>query len=152
MALLNYLFYYLEDMFTPIIPPKIPKTIPVIIIITDCVVKANCMLNILENKYSKMMYTPPIIPPFNNPFFFIFMLLILLPIRMLSAVMIIIVGLIIFSETFVYVNTIDKINKKMKVIIKAIPNPFNILIKFLLFTSTFSIFQSPLSFLFNIYL
>lgn len=133
-------FFYLVDIFTPIIPPKIPKAIPVIIIITDCIVKENCILNILENRYSKMMYTPPIIAPLISPFFLIFTLLILLPISILSAVIIIIVGLIIFSETFVYVNTIDKINKKINVIIKDIPKPFNIFIKLLLFEfSKFSI-------------
>ena len=74
---------------------------------------------------------PPIIPPFINPFFLIFIFPILLPINMLSAVIIIIIGLIIFSETLEYVKTIAKISKKTKVLIKAIPNPFNILIIFL---------------------
>ena len=53
-----FLFFhnYFEEILTPIIPPRIPKTIPVIIIIIDWIVKENCMLKTLENKYNNMIY------------------------------------------------------------------------------------------------
>ena len=67
----------------------------------DETVKEKFSLNTLENRYSKIIYNPPMIPPLIKPFFLIFILLIELPIKILIAVIMIIVGLIIFSDVFV---------------------------------------------------
>lgn len=108
------------------IPPSMPNTIPIATMIIEEIVKEKFSLNTLENKYNMTIYIPPIIAPLINPFFFIFILLILLPINILIAATMIIVGLIIVSEVSVYVKISDNINKNIKVVTNAIPNPFTI--------------------------
>ena len=50
------------------------------------------------------MYDAPIIAPLSNPFFFNFLVPIELPIKILIPVKVIITGLIVSSDKFVYVN------------------------------------------------
>ena len=62
------------------------------------------------------------------PFLFIFTALITLPIKILSAEIIITDTVIIFSETFVYVSNIEINNKLIILITNAIPVPIKIFI------------------------
>jgi hypothetical protein len=86
------------------------------------------------------------IPPTNIPFFLIFLLPIMLPINILIPVIIIITGVIVSSDTFVYVNIIANIIKKTKLPNIDIIVPFNICFSNLLFVLSI-IFSSSLDFI-----
>ena len=90
---------YLKNhfLFTPMIPPKIPKAIPIAIIIILCKFNPNLQFRILEIKYIVSMYIPPIKAPLSKPFFLILIFPIELPIKILIAVITIITGFITVS-------------------------------------------------------
>ena len=113
---------------------------PDTIIAIEYVFKVKLLFKALDIIYKRPIYIIPIIPPVIKPFFSSYIQEIDVPIRILTAVITIITGLIVSSEIDVY----DKIIPNIKNDIMVIPNenniPLNILDNlFVLLFSTFSI-------------
>lgn len=100
-------------MFTPIIPPNIPSTIPVISIYIVFEFIEKSLFTKLDAKYKIIIYITEITIPLIIPYFFNFILDIDVPINKLTPEIIIIIVFILSSLILVLTNNQEKISMKL---------------------------------------